>query len=221
MAVAHDSPTPPAPRRRRHRANLDRIVEAATKVVFDEGVEALSVKRVADLADYTPGALYRYFPSKDALLTAVVVRLVEGLATELRRADGAPLERIVAITRAYHAFSHREPHSFALVASMLGDPRVLMGDEEDAAKVLDAVVRALAPLVLALDEAAKTGALSPGDATERALMLFASLQGALMLRKQERRAPGIVDTDRLFHATLRTLLIGLGAKAAAVDRAFA
>lgn len=210
-----------APSRRRHRANLDRIVDAATQVVFEEGVEALSVKRVADLADYTPGALYRYVPSKDALLAAVVIRLIERLGAELAGHRGAPLGRVVALAHAYLAFSRAEPHAFALIASMLGDPRVVMHDDADAGRVLEAVVRALAPLTQALEEAARCGALSPGEASERALMLLASLQGALMLRKQERRAPGLFDSDRLFHAVLRTLLLGLGAPPHALESALA
>jgi AcrR family transcriptional regulator len=214
VVVNHEEPTP---RRRRRRANLDRIVEAATQVVFEEGVEALSVKRVADLADYTPGALYRYFPSKDALLAAVVVGSLDGLAVELAAVEGPPLACIVGAARVYHAFSRREPHAFALITSMVGDPRVLMDDDVNAALVMEAMVRALTPLVVALDRATQTGVLQPGDARERTLVLFASLQGALMLRKQERRAPGLIDSDRLFFATLRALLAGFGADPNALD----
>lgn len=204
------------PRDRRHRSNLARILEAASRIVFEEGVDALSIKHVADRADYTAGALYRYFPSKDALLAAVVVRAVDELGERLRAASlraVEPLGRVVAQTRAYRDFAKEEPHAFALVAAMVGDPRRLVADEAAAAEVFVAVVRAMEPVVGALREAAEEGALEAGDAMQRALALFVSIQGALQLRKLELRAPGLVNADAVFDTTFRTLLRGFGASA--------
>jgi AcrR family transcriptional regulator len=209
-----------APRQRRHRANLERLVDAATEVVFEEGFDALSVKRVADRADYTPGALYRYFSSKDALLAAVVARLLAGLGETLAAIEApSPLARVAAQARAYLAFERREPHAFALVSSMTGDPRTLVTDEASAAVIFGGVVAARRPVVDALDEAAAAGELEAGDGRERALALLSSLQGVLQLRKQERRAPNLVDVDRLFAVTLRALLRGFGAPSAALAAA--
>lgn len=202
------------PRDRRHRANLERILDAASRIVFEEGVDALSIKRVADRADYTAGALYRYFPSKDALLAGVVVRTVDGLGARLREASDAatnPLGSIVAQTRAYRAFAHDEPHAFALVAAMVSDPRHLVADDDAAAEVFVAVLRAMEPVKGALLQAAASGALETGDANERALSLFVSIQGAMQLRKLESRAPTLVRADAVFDTTLHALLRGFGA----------
>jgi AcrR family transcriptional regulator len=218
--MVHEEPL--APRRRRHRANLERVITAATQVVFEDGLDALSIKRVADLADYTPGALYRYFPSKDALLVAVVGRLLEGLAGRLAAAQArSPLARVVEQSRIYLAFADEQPHAFALVSAMVGDPRNLIGDQAQVAAIIAAIVGALGPVASALDEAAAAGQLEPGSARDRALALFASLQGVLQLRKQERRAPELIEVDRLFSLTLRALLRGFGAAAEAVEAALA
>ncbi|MBX3247582.1 MAG: TetR/AcrR family transcriptional regulator [Myxococcales bacterium] len=212
----------PAPRRRRHRANLERLLEAATQIVFDEGVDALSIKKVADLADYTPGALYRYFPSKDALLAAVVARVLHGLAEKLTAAQGrSPLGRVAAQARVYLAFADDEPHAFALMSAMTGDPRNVVDDDASVAAILEGVVETLRPVAAALAEAASAGQLEPGLASDRALALFGALQGVMQLRKQERRAPHLVDVDRLFSLTLRALLRGFGASAESVDAALA
>lgn len=205
----------PVPRQRRRKANRERILEAAAEIVFAEGVEALSIKRVADAADYTPGALYRYFPSKDALLAAVVVRIIEELAADLAGSSapgGPPLRRVVELCLAYRDFAKRQPHAFGLLSELIAKPRVLIEVPEDASTVGAAVARALAPLGAALEEAVGQGELRPGDGQERAVLLWAGLQGTLQLRKQERVARDLIDADALTGAMLETLLIGFGAE---------
>jgi AcrR family transcriptional regulator len=48
-----------------------RILKAALKIVESEGLEALSMRSLADAVEFTPGALYRYFASKDEVTEAV------------------------------------------------------------------------------------------------------------------------------------------------------
>jgi hypothetical protein len=52
------------------------------------------------------------------------------------------------------------------------------------------------------------------------IVFFGAVQGVLLLRKQARVAPGLLDLDRLSTVAVRTLLLGWGADPAAVDAAF-
>lgn len=52
-------------------AGRARIVAAALRIVGTEGFEALSMRRLADAIELTPGALYRYFANKDQVIEAV------------------------------------------------------------------------------------------------------------------------------------------------------
>jgi AcrR family transcriptional regulator len=52
-------------------AGRARIVAAALKIVGSEGLEALSMRNLADAVALTPGALYRYFASKDEVVHAI------------------------------------------------------------------------------------------------------------------------------------------------------
>jgi AcrR family transcriptional regulator len=223
-----DAAVQKTPRARRRAANLERILDAAVQVAVEDGLDDLSIKKVASLADYTPGALYRYFPSKDALLAAVVERVIEDLGEQIRAADAsaeAPLERIAAQVRAYQAFATGDDHGFQLVAAMVGDPRVLLPDHGEAAKVMHAMVAALSPLGAALEAAAATGAIeppakpSPEATAERAMILFSSFHGALQLRKQARMMPNLFHVDRMAFETARLLLRGWGADADALAAA--
>jgi len=191
-------------------------------------VDELSIKKVAELADYTPGALYRYFESKDALLAAVAERVIGELRDRIAEADAAgetALARVGAQVRAYHEFATGDDHGFQLIAVMIGDPRVLLPDDVEAAKVMGAMIGALAPLALALEAAVCEGVLEPATpatsaaTAERAMILFSAFHGALQLRKQARMAPELIHTDRIAFETARLILRGWGASTEALDAA--
>lgn len=227
MVVVHEQPSAPAttPRARRHGANLERIVETAIELIATAGLEQLSMARLAAAVDYTPGALYRYVDSKDALLTLVVQRILTDARTELDAAVAAlppratPLARAVALTRAYRELARREPHRFGLLATAMAEPRILLADPAHAAAVAVAVIAAMQPLATALADAATAGLLAPGDATERTLCLFAMLHGLLQFPKLSRAAPRPLDVERLALAGTRALLVGWGAPPRAADAA--
>jgi AcrR family transcriptional regulator len=213
------------PRARRHDANVTRILEAAMDLVAEGGLEALSMARLAAAVDYTPGALYRYFSSKDALLAQLVSQVLEEAQGFLTRAEAAlpqgsfPLTRVFALAHGYRAFARARPHSFGLLAMTMAEPRVLLPEVAHAEPVTQRVLATLEVLARALGDAATAGQLDEGDVAERTLCLFATLQGLLQLHKQARFAPGVLELDRLVPTGTRALLIGWGAKARAVDAA--
>ena len=56
-------------------------------MVEEGGFDALSINKLAEAVDYTPGALYRYFGSKDALLSQLIERVLEEVRGHLVRAQ--------------------------------------------------------------------------------------------------------------------------------------
>ncbi|WP_327675611.1 TetR/AcrR family transcriptional regulator [Kitasatospora sp. NBC_00458] len=73
--------TPPAGRAPRAdaRRNRDRVLEVAAEVVSEQGAQA-SLRDIARRADVGLGTLYRHFPTRDALLEALLRRRFELLA---------------------------------------------------------------------------------------------------------------------------------------------
>lgn len=215
------------PRARRHQANLLRILDTAMGMIAAGGLEALSMTKLAEAVDYTPGALYRYVASKDALLSMLVARSLEDLRALLGRAEGllppsaAPLSRVFALVQGYRAFARLEPYRFGLLAMTMAEPRVLLQEAADAEPVALVMLAALQRLADALGAASEAGQLEPGEVTERTICLFAMLHGILQLHKQARYAPGVLDVDRLTVRGTRSLLLGWGAKPRTVDAAIA
>ncbi len=193
------------------------------QLVVDAGFDGLSMSRLAEAVGYTPGALYRYIGSKDALLAKIIESALASVRAFLDRAtgllpDGAgPLARVFALALGYRAFARERPHPFGLLAMSMAEPRVLLREPQDAAGVIHQMVSALTPLSAALEGAAAAGQLRPGDAPERTICLFALLQGVLQLHKQARHAQGILDLDRLATSGVSALLLGWGASREDVD----
>ena len=70
----------------RSRLTVDALLEATTRVLIKEGYDPASTNRVAELAGVSIGSLYQYFPSKEALVAAVIDRHTQEISEVTRRA---------------------------------------------------------------------------------------------------------------------------------------
>jgi AcrR family transcriptional regulator len=83
------------PRQQRSQATVEAILDATARVLCTTGYDRASTNRVALAAGVSVGSLYQYFPSKEALVAALVERHVEQMVllvkTKLAEVASAPL----------------------------------------------------------------------------------------------------------------------------------
>jgi AcrR family transcriptional regulator len=97
------------------------IKAAARRQVADVGASALSLRAVSRELGMVSSALYRYFPSRDALLTALIVDAFDAVGAVAERAEAeVPAaegfeSRWVAVATAVRAWAVANPHDYALV----------------------------------------------------------------------------------------------------------
>ncbi len=223
--VHHETQPAPSPRVARKRAaRRARILTVAMRLAAEEGLERLTVTRLAEELDYTAGALYRYFPSKDVLLAEMqrhaIGALHDGLIGRLERHAGDELGSVVALADGYLAMLAEQPECVRLINFMLADPRNLVPDDE-VAITAPKLAALLAFAGGVLDRAATAGALSAGNAATRTLMMWTALQGATQLDKMRRFDPVHFDPRAIGRGLFRSLLVGWGADPDAVDHAIA
>ncbi len=106
-----------APRKKaiqpRAQATVDAILTATARLLVREGYDRASTNRIAEAAGVSIGSLYQYFPSKEALVAALLARHVEEMSAVLQREAAlvidAPLpvaiEHIVRAMLAAHAIN--------------------------------------------------------------------------------------------------------------------
>src|SRR6516164_1611810 len=80
----------------RSRATVDALLEATARILLKEGYDKASTNRIAEVAGVSIGSLYQYFPSKEALVAAVIDRHTQEVAEVTRSAlvklVGHPIE---------------------------------------------------------------------------------------------------------------------------------
>lgn len=107
--------------RDRARAEITSEIKAtARRHVVASGAAALSLRAVARELEVAVSALYRYFPSRDALLTALIVDAYDDLGARAEIAAGTPppghfLTRWRAACHAVRAWALEAPAQYALV----------------------------------------------------------------------------------------------------------
>lgn len=111
----------------RSRATVDALVEATARILVREGFDKASTNRIAEVAGVSVGSLYQYFPSKEALVAAVIDRhrqeILEAVRGELAKAAQQPLEQGVRTLVAVAVEAHRvNPKLHRVLAEQI--PRV-------------------------------------------------------------------------------------------------
>ena len=139
-----DSPAPVLTKSQ--AARRDRVIRAALDLAADGGYDAVQMRDVATRAEVALGTIYRYFPSKDALLLAVMVQWLGDLEQRVTRhppAGDTTVERIMdVLTRALRAMD-RDP---ALTAAVIG---AMTAGDPASVTAINEVTRAMARILQA------------------------------------------------------------------------
>jgi AcrR family transcriptional regulator len=115
-------PTPPKPPRYHHGDLRSALIEAAERLMHDQGSWNFTLREVARAAGVSHNAPYNHFADKQALLATIATRAFGALGAALDKATGAPGEasivaRIEAAAVAYVAFAVEQPARFRLMFS--------------------------------------------------------------------------------------------------------
>jgi AcrR family transcriptional regulator len=119
-ASQHQPATTPPRNGRRPGLTREQVLTAALTIIDDEGVEALSMRRLGQALDRNPMVIYRHAADKDALLDGVVERVVSELGAD-RDPDSAPDgDWQAALRRTAHTFRRvalTHPHVVPLLVT--------------------------------------------------------------------------------------------------------
>ncbi|MFJ9868978.1 TetR/AcrR family transcriptional regulator [Streptomyces sp. NPDC101165] len=96
------------------------IKDEARRQLAAEGAAKLSLRAVARALGMVSSALYRYFPSRDELLTALIIDAYDSLGEAAEAAHGAVADtdhvrRWTTVCEAVRAWALAHPHEYALI----------------------------------------------------------------------------------------------------------
>ena len=194
-----------------HRETIRRaILDAALDLFISEGYGQVSIRNIAARVEYSPGAIYGYFASKDEIFYALAEEGLRSLgARELADAPSADaLDDLRASIWRLYEFSTEQPQYFALVFLDRHVPRVSK-DYERFAFISEMRKRALARVERCIAE----GLFPDTTHAEVALrLLWAPVVGFAALRLSH-RIPDGVAIDPLVRDSIETTIAGIRAGA--------
>jgi AcrR family transcriptional regulator len=137
------------PRQARSRARLAQILAAADAILAEEGVEGLTVRRIAERAGVPVGSLYQFFPDKGSVVDAVARAyiaefdtLVDSLVSSAASGDWSdPVGRIVD---SFVALYRSHPGYVALWSGRHLSPELARADEANNQLIAAGIQRVLA-----------------------------------------------------------------------------
>jgi len=187
----------------RQGLDAERVIEEAVRIADAEGLEAVTLARVAAALGVRAPSLYNHVASHEALLRAIALRGLDQLGDTLRRAavGRARSDALVAVAHAYRVFAHAHPGCFAatVAAPTPGDTEV-----ERAAIEVVAVIAAIV----------NGWGIEDDDAIHAVRTIRSALHGFVTIEA----AGGFgtfVDRDDSFERVVQTLSAGLEAAAPA------
>jgi len=210
----------------RHRAKTiqrqQQTLEAAMRIVLEEGPDQLTIVRLAKEIGASVGGLYRYFPSKEALIFELqkqsiaefdafqsdTIAKVEA-AAEGADTDVAVLAQVVAAFIAYPAHRTHDEQRHGLLTAFLTTPRKVLSDEK-ATQIQESISPLLERCVRRMVAATEAGAMAQKEVPP-AYTLWAALHGLDDFRKRDRVQPAALQVRSLLPDMLETFLVGWGA----------
>jgi AcrR family transcriptional regulator len=196
-------------RQERDREAVSRsILDAARELFVTHGYQEVSIRKIAERIEYSPAAIYSYFPSKDDIFFALAeegFRLLFAYGTSPRPAlPGDPVDAIRAMFWRYYEFSREHPEYFALMFLDRSVPRISKNWNR-----FGFVGEMRHEMILRIQQAIDSGAFPSGTAPSAVFrILLTSLHGAATMKICDRLAEG-ENADALARITLETALTGL------------
>ena len=196
---------------REREATTRAILDAARDLFVAEGYQNVSIRKIADRIEYSPAAIYSYFPSKDDIFFALAEEgfrlLLSHIESPDRTAAGRPQEPIEEVRAAFwhfYQFSRKHPEYFALMFLDRSVPRLTHLRERFA------FISSMKERVTALIAGAVEARQLPPDTDAHTVfrILSTTVVGAAVIHLCNRFAPG-EDPEALARATLDAALTGL------------
>ena len=195
---------------REKQAVRDSILTAARDLFVVEGYAQVSIRKIAERIEYSPAAIYSYFPSKDGIFFALAAEGFTRLDETIKAAAGDPdpLKDLRNSWWAFYQFSKDQREFFHLMFVDRSVPAIT-----EQWQGFDLLQQMLAHVAARIQRAIDAGRLPVGLNPQVALhVLWAALTGPAVLGCTCRLAPG-EDCDALARDVLDTTIAGLAAGA--------
>lgn len=150
------------------------ILEATESLLLEQGVDGLSIRKVAERCGYTAPTIYHHFGDKKGLVLALLETRFRAIYEVIAAIpeQGDPATRLRRIARAFMQFALANPDHYRLLTT----PRLEEADAVPSAEAAQELVKR------ALLELADRGTLATADVEAAYQVTWAMMHGLISLR---------------------------------------
>jgi AcrR family transcriptional regulator len=184
----------------------EKISAAAQELYLRDGIQGVSMRKVAELVGVSAPAIYRHFENKEALLTEITVEGLKILEGFLRPAleEPTPYERLRRLIDNYLEFTLQQPRYFDFAFLL---PRNDIGTLEEEIQTRD-----WATFKLSLDQVSacmEEGVFRKDDPMQTGVTIWAAVHGLVTLYRTGRFGQGEELFREVYAQTVERVLAGL------------
>jgi len=186
-----------------------KIINAASEILASEGYEKLSIRKIADKIEYSPGIIYHYFKDKSEIVTCVVE---EGYGNILTRVNEIPLnvdnpeETMKKRLRAYIDLMLEMPQQFRAI--LMNDIEAIQEKVNMLEEGISKKRNSIAALCNLIDEGIRKGKFREIDTELTAQIIWTSTHG-LISRLIIEKNISLEQRERLINHHFEILINGI------------
>jgi AcrR family transcriptional regulator len=189
------------PEKKYHHGDLkNALIEAGAQILSKEGVNGLSLRKVASKAGVSHAAPYAHFPDKQTLIAAISTEgyrmLYARIEAAVRRSGGDPLRELVEAAWAYVSFAISDPAHFKVTISGVVEK------EKDYPAFVEMSKKTFGLVVRIVGDCQAAGILKPGPADVSAVSVWSIVHGIATLLIEDQISHTVLD-----RMTVRELLL--------------
>jgi AcrR family transcriptional regulator len=197
---------------REKEARRQAILDAARECFFSDGFEATTISQVADKVELSTGTLYLYFKNKEEIYISILEEGLDILFDLMKRAEpenGSPAEFIEAYARGYHKFYTDYGQYFDIIF-FIRRPDKELDLQGDLSNTLNTQTgRCLGLVESAIEKGVKTGDFRPVDPYEATRVVWATMNGLMVLHEKRTEEMVTERLPRLIDVAISLMLDGM------------
>ena len=187
-----------------HHGDLkNALIQAGIEVLSQDGISALSLRKVARVAGVSHAAPYAHFADKQALIAAIstagYTRLYEQLAAVIEEFESDPVQQLIEAAWTYTEFAITETDHFKIITSDV------VAKEQDYPELVAITHQSFELLVQIAENCQKAGILREGPAEMMAISVWSAIHGLVTLVLERQVSRRLLERQPLREMLIFTL----------------
>ena len=166
----------------------NQILDAARKLLLSQGIEKISIGKIAKEAELGVGTIYFYYKNKEDIFVALQEEGIALLFDDIQKIAARTIEpdqKLRNIAYAYHDFAGTQKEYFNIINYFLSSSKVFF--QEDVKLRIDmSAGKILSIIQMVIVAGKKAGCFADEDPEKFSIMFWGTIHGLLQFKKLER-----------------------------------